>query len=127
MIFASPRRSLGSPRRRTLTFFPASCNLRPATKPSPPLFPLPQMIVMRSAFEYCAVQKSATAIPAFSMRVVDGTPNFSEVARSISRISAAVTIFMYAPSQPPGDLSYFADHPLRSDNRRQRSDPALGD
>jgi hypothetical protein len=37
---------------------------------------------------------SATALPAFSIRVSEGTPYFSVVMRSISRISAAVTIFM---------------------------------
>src|SRR5215470_18370079 len=37
---------------------------------------------------------SATAAPAFSIRVSEGTPNFSLVTRSMSRISAALTIFM---------------------------------
>src|SRR5271166_5166016 len=40
---------------------------------------------------------SATALPAFSINVSEGTPNFSVLARSISRISAAVVIFMHAP------------------------------
>jgi hypothetical protein len=37
---------------------------------------------------------SATAVPAFSMSVSDGAPKRSLVTRSISRISAAETIFM---------------------------------
>src|SRR6266581_631480 len=37
---------------------------------------------------------SATADPAFSMSVSDGTPKRSLVARSMARISAAVTIFI---------------------------------
>jgi len=39
----------------------------------------------------------ATAVPAFSINVSDGTPNLSLVARSISRISAAATIFIGGP------------------------------
>jgi hypothetical protein len=37
-----------------------------------------------------------TALPAFSIKVSEGTPKRSVVARSISRISAAVVIFMLA-------------------------------
>src|SRR5580765_2383314 len=45
---------------------------------------------------------SATAAPAFSISASDGTPYFSLVARSISRISAAVTIFMECPFSSRG-------------------------
>src|SRR5579872_3721747 len=76
------------------TPLPALCSFRAATKPSPPLLPLPQITPMRSAEGYCEITNSATAVPAFSMSVSEGTPKRSLVTRSISRISAAVTIFM---------------------------------
>ena len=52
------------------------------------------MTPMLFAEGYRDVTHSATAVPAFSMRVSEGTPKRSLVMRSISRISAAVTIFM---------------------------------
>src|SRR5712692_3823238 len=45
--------------------------------------------------------KWATAEPAFSIKVMDGTPKRSEVARSISRISAALTIFIGCLARRP--------------------------
>ncbi len=94
-ISAASRRSAeGSDNSSTRTCLPAWCSLRAATNPSPPLFPFPQITPMRLAEGYCVTTKSATAVPAFSMRVSEGTPKRSLVMRSISLISAAVTIFI---------------------------------
>ncbi len=94
MAAASPCRSSRSASRMTCTVFPASCNLRAATNPSPPLLPLPQKTRIFWASGWCARTYFATADPAFSISVKDGTPKRSLVARSMARISAAVTIFI---------------------------------
>src|SRR5439155_25773397 len=79
---------------RRPTSLPDSCNFRASTNPSPPLLPLPQITPTLLADGYCDSTNSATAVPAFSMSVSEGTPNRLLVTRSISRISSAVTIFM---------------------------------
>jgi hypothetical protein len=56
--------------------------------------PLPQTTVMRFAVGQCWRAKSATAVPAFSIRVNESTPWRSLVARSMAAISAAVVIFI---------------------------------
>ncbi len=117
---ASPRNSERSASNRMRTSRPASCSLRAATNPSPPLFPLPQITPMRLAEGYSDATNAATAVPAFSIRVSEGTPKRSLVTRSISRISAAVTIFMagpqpFAPTDAVGKI-----RPWRSDSRQAR-------
>src|SRR5450756_2029885 len=64
--------------------------------------------------------KRATAEPAFSIKVREGTPKRSEVARSMSRISAALTIFIawLLPSAPGCGVA--AARPWRSGNPRRR-------
>src|ERR1700681_3675327 len=94
MVAASPRNSFGSHNSNTRTARPASISLRAATKPSPPLFPFPQTTPTRCACPKSDRMKRATAAPAFSIRMREETPKCSEVARSISRISAALTIFI---------------------------------
>ena len=91
---ASPFNSAGSVSRTTFTGFFLSANSRATTKPSPPLLPLPQITSILSPDCQRRRTCSTTTDPAFSIRVSDGTPNCSLVTRSISRISAAVTIFM---------------------------------
>src|ERR1035438_10196388 len=49
---------------------------------------------VKSPIGYSDNTKRATAAPAFSIKLVEGTPKRSEVMRSISRISAALTIFI---------------------------------
>ena len=91
---ASPRSSVAPPAAERVLLCRPRRSLRAATNPSPPLFPFPQITPTRLAEGYCDGTKSATALPAFSMSVREGTPNRSLVTRSISRISAAVTIFI---------------------------------
>ncbi len=104
-VAASPRNSAGSARKRRRTSLLASCNLRATTKPSPPLLPLPQMTPKVSADGYADRAKCATADPAFSISVSEGTKNCSLVTRSISRISAEVMIFMMQLSAVSYQLS----------------------
>ncbi len=103
-VAASPRSSAGSANSSNRTSLPASCNLRAATKPSPPLFPLPQTTLKVFAAGQKERANSATADPAFSIKVSEAIPNRSLVTRSISRISAEVTIFM--DSSRPSAVSH---------------------
>ncbi len=93
---ASPRRSSRFANRQTRGFKPSSFNRRAATRPSPPLFPLPQSTVTRcdSLGENLRKIASATCFPAASINWRMGMPKRSVVSRSTSRISAAVKAFM---------------------------------
>ena len=63
---------------------------RAMTNPSPPLLPFPQRTATRS------LQHPFKFRPAFSISTMPGMPSFSMEMRSISRICAAVRIFMEA-------------------------------
>ncbi len=121
IVAASPFSSDGAASSSTSTTRPARCNRRAATKPSPPLLPLPHTMAMRSALLKFSKMNCATAVPAFSIKVSEGTPNFSVVTRSISRISAAVVIFTRAPRLTLPASSGLQDRPLQSGDRRHES------
>ena len=80
-----------------------SQHFRAATKPSPPLLPLPQSTATCFTAGYWRRQKRATAAPAFSIRSMSGTPNCSAVRRSVAAISAAVSISSQFSTRIAGD------------------------
>ena len=74
-VFASPFRSAGYPSSRTLTAQPTAARLRAATKPSPPLLPLPQRTAMCRHSGNSRRTKRATAAPALCISPIEATPN----------------------------------------------------
>ena len=113
---ASPRRSSGAHNKRTRTTRPDSARWRATTKPSPPLFPLPQMTLIRLALGYSERMKCATAEPAFSMSASEGTPKRNKLVRSISRISSALTIFIDSNRPFAPGHGFAVAHPWRSES-----------
>ena len=83
--------------KTTVTFAPSAANKRAATKPSPPLLPLPhKMTVFLPVTSIFSVTAAATAAPAFSISVSMETPD-STVHDSSPLISAAVNTRIYLP------------------------------
>src|ERR1022692_4138451 len=89
MLAASPRSSSGSHKSNTRTARPASTSLRVITNPSPPLFPLPQTMLTRSAPGYSESAKRATTAPAFSIKLFEGTPTRSQQVRVVAGLCPA--------------------------------------
>ena len=85
---ASPRCSPGSASVSTRTWRPMPRSRRPATKPSPPLLPLPQTIAIGPRGTSRSTV-SARPAPARSMRSSDGVPHDSIAQASIARICSA--------------------------------------
>ena len=65
-----------------------------ATRPSPPLLPLPHSTTMRRHWGNSRKMKRLTACPACSISSREEMPKRSVVTRSAFRISAAVSIFI---------------------------------
>jgi hypothetical protein len=84
---ASPVNSSGLANSRTRTGTPRLSRLRAMTKPSPPLFPLPQQ-TMTGPQAPSARSTSAAPRPAFSMSTAPGTPNSLMARRSMARTSS---------------------------------------
>ena len=84
----SPLSSAGSPVSSTSTSRPPVRSTRAATRPSPPLLPLPHTTAIRPPGARCATT-SARPAPARSMRSSDGIPRSSIAQASTARICAA--------------------------------------
>ena len=95
-VLASPLTSSSDAKRKMKGKQPFCTNCRATTKPSPPLFPLPQRTaaVSWSRSSNRSSRTSATRIPAFSIRMRLGIPYFSVERRSTSRSCSGVRIFM---------------------------------
>ena len=95
-VFASPFSSVINAANRTVTFAPKLERCRAITKPSPPLFPLPQKIIIffedRSGI--ISANRLTIVVPAFSIRTIPGIPISSIAHRSMARICLAVTTFI---------------------------------
>ena len=95
LLAASSGSLPSSPINTANTSIPSRCRWRATTKPSPPLFPAPQMIPTwadaRSPRASITSTRSATARPAVSIKTSPGTPSVEMLCRSSARISAALT------------------------------------
>ncbi len=85
---ASPCSSSGGGTSRTRTTRPPRCSRRAATRPSPPLLPLPQTIAT-GPVGATSHTRPARPSPARSMSCSDGTPRSSIAQRSVARIASA--------------------------------------
>src|ERR1700686_2995684 len=86
--WASPENSSSGAVHRTLPILPTSRSRRAATRPSPPLLPLPHTTTTEPSGATRSPAR-ATPWPARSIRSSEGTPCSSIAQRSIARISAA--------------------------------------
>ena len=94
---------LVSPTSTICTGTPCSIKWRAATRPSAPLFPVPQinrtkLLIERALSKenksYCPHKASTMPRPAFSIRISKETPNCLGASRSINRASSVVKIFI---------------------------------
>ena len=95
---------LGSASWATRTMKPYSSSSRATTKPSPPLLPGPHSTVTVEGLKRAAIA-SATARPAFSIRVSDGTPCATAKASAllicaVVRISPVIGWRSICPAAP---------------------------
>src|SRR5690242_9488220 len=95
---ASPRSDARGERLRTETGQPLSLRRRAATQPSPPLLPGPHTTNVRRGVKRLVIA-SATARPAFSIKLSTGTPDAADAA-STARICATVMISLLTRRSP---------------------------
>ena len=121
-VAASPAIASGSERRYIQTLAPLLYNSLAAAKPSPPLFPFPDITVIFFSFTEPSLSSTILVMPsaAFSIRRRVGIPNSSLARLSIFCISRAVAtytiffsshthyslLFTYLPSSTTCAMAY---------------------